>query len=352
MPDHQFNKSEEFEEKLLGEVGLRRVQHYEIYDTFFALENEEVGHIHTIETGYENPETLVLIHGYGSGGVFYYKLIAELRHRFHIYAIDLYGMGSSARPGLKNFEFDHVINFFVNALEAWRVRLNLSNFVLMGHSMGGFISGHWVRLKNPPLKYLYLLSPAGFTNKDDETIKNESGFFKGLALGIYDWYLHDKKSNPFNLLVFKDFFLKRNFKSKRIGLPDKEAEYAAGYLSSTLDKDECGERAVGVLLRFARYSTYPISRVLKDIKDQQGFRYPIVVLYGQTDWMDVKHSREVNCDLDLKIEIDTIADCGHQILLQNAPGLAKRLIDDQNIGYDRLTQVNHLYLGILSQIQS
>lgn len=333
------NKSEEYEEKLLGTVGLKRVQHYEIYDTFFTLGEDEVGHIHQIETGYENKEVLVLIHGYGGGAVFYYKLIAELRHKFHIYSIDLYGMGSSARPTMKSYEFDHVVDFFVDALEAWRIRMNLTDFVVMAHSMGGYISSQWVRLKNPPLKHLYLLSPAGFTNKDDETLKKENGFFTNMMMSVYDWYLHDKKGNPFNLLYFKDYFIKKKFQGKRLGLNEEEGEYAAAYLCSTLDKEECGERAVGVLLRFARYSRYPISQILDEIKKAGGLKYPIVVLYGEKDWMDYRHAIQINNELNINVEIDFISNCDHQIIFQNPKGLAQRLLVDLDKGYEVLAKV-------------
>lgn len=119
---------------------------------------------------------------------------------------------------------------------------------------------------------LYLLSPAGFSNKtDEEILGNDPGFLKRMGFKIFDYYMHKKNINPFNLMIFKEFNLKRNFKGKRLKLPEKEAELFAKYLTSTLDKDECGERAVGVLLRFARYSNHPICHILNDMKKTTGF---------------------------------------------------------------------------------
>lgn len=335
------NQSEIYEEKLLNIVGLTRGRDFEIYDSLFVFPNQQVGHLHTIEAGFENKQTLVLIHGYGSSAVFYYKVIQELHKTFHIYAIDLYGMGSSSRPPITNFEFDHVVDFFVDALELWRVKIGLTDFVLMGHSMGGYLSSQWIRLKNPPIKMLYLLSPAGFTNKDDETLKKETGYFKGLAMNVYDWYLHKNNKNPFNLLVCKEFFIKRHFKGKRIKMHEKEAEAAAKYLSSILDKQESGERAVGVLLRFAKYSNYPICDVLHEIRHTRGFQCPIVVIYGEKDWMDFKHSIEKNVELGLHLDIEFIPDCDHQIILQNPRVLCQKMMEDYEKGYHNIREVEY-----------
>lgn len=341
-PKPYMNPSEEHEEKLLECVYMKRIRDYEIYDVLFPMEDGEIGSIHTIETGYENKEVLVLIHGYGSGAVFYYKLMAELRHTFHIYSIDMYGLGSSSRPKLKSFDFNHVVSFFVEGLEAWRQKLNLQNFVLMGHSMGGYISSHWVRLKNPPLKMLYLLSPAGFTNKTDEELKKQSGFFmKNVMMPAYDYVLHQKNANPFNLILFgKEYFIKKKFQGKRIGMAEGEAEAAAKYLASTLEKDECGEKAVGVLLRFAKYSSYPICQILSELQATRGLQYPISVIYGATDWMDFNHSIEMNNKLGLHLEIFFVPDCDHQIILQNPKDLAIKLQGDYTRGYGTLFEVS------------
>ena len=338
--DQHDNISEAWEHKLLGEIGMQQIRDYEIYDSLFIYPDGEIGYVHTIEAGEHDAQPLVLIHGYGSGAVFYYKMIAELRHKFHVYAIDLNGMGSSSRRPITNFDFNNVVNFFIDALELWRLKIGLKNFVLMGHSMGGYISSHWVKLKNPPIKLLYLLSPAGFTNKDDETLKENAGFFKGLGLKVYDYFLHENKVNPFSYMVFRDYLLEKKFTGKRLNLPPKEGEYVAKYFGSTLDKTESGERAVGVLLRFAKYSNYPICQILHEIRHDQGFSYPIVVIYREKDWMDYEHSIEQNMTMDLRLEITFIPNCDHQIILQNPSGLCHRMLQDQAHGYDNIHKVD------------
>jgi pimeloyl-ACP methyl ester carboxylesterase len=41
---------------------------------------------------------MVLIAGYGAGGAIWYRIIKDLSIKFHLYFVDLLGMGSSGRP--------------------------------------------------------------------------------------------------------------------------------------------------------------------------------------------------------------------------------------------------------------
>lgn len=352
-PRNPANVTEKHEEDLLRCVGLIRDRDYTIRDVEFPLAGNQVGHIHTIEAGRGNKETLVLIHGYGSGAAFYYKMIANLKDIFHIYAIDMFGFGSSSRPTLPSFEFNEVVQFLVDGIEGWRQALNLRDFVLMGHSLGGYISSHWIRIKNPPLKMLYLLSPAGFTNRTDAEIKEKTSFFQKPLLWAYDYFLHEKKKNPMSWIPFaKEYFIKKKFAGKRIGMPSDEAEAASKYLASHIEKSECGEKTVGVLLRYARYSKYPICQMLKEILDHRGFDYPIVAIYGEKDWMDFNHSIQKNEELRLNVEIAILEKCDHQIILQNPDGLADRMRRDFQKGYESLSQVRLCIIFSTSSISS
>ena len=122
-------------------------------------------------------------------------------------------------------------------------------------------------------------------------------------------------------------------------MPQDEADAAAKYLTSHIEKSECGERTVGVLLRYARYSKYPICEILHQILHTRGFDYPIVAIYGETDWMDFRHSIKKNTELELNVEIAILNKCDHQIILQNPDGLADRLRRDFQVGHDNLRRV-------------
>jgi len=90
---------------------------------------------------------LVLIHGYGGSGALLYRLFPYLIKEFHIFAIDLIGMGSSSRPPFDCKNGDEADNYMIGYLEKWRIAIgNLTDFILAGHSYGGYISGTYASL--------------------------------------------------------------------------------------------------------------------------------------------------------------------------------------------------------------
>jgi len=41
---------------------------------------------------------LILLHGYGAGSCIFYRNMRDLSEHFHLFIVDLLGMGSSGRP--------------------------------------------------------------------------------------------------------------------------------------------------------------------------------------------------------------------------------------------------------------
>ncbi|KAL2871086.1 putative alpha/beta hydrolase [Aspergillus lucknowensis] len=119
--------------------------------------------------GEEADQHLVMLHGYGAGLGFFYKNFEPLsRPRgWQLHALDLLGMGRSTRPAfrIKAKEREDAIreaeDWFVDALEEWRVKRKIERFTLLGHSLGGYIAVNYA-LKYPGrINKLILASPVG-----------------------------------------------------------------------------------------------------------------------------------------------------------------------------------------------
>lgn len=119
--------------------------------------------------GEQADDTLVMLHGYGAGLGFFYKNYEPLSRvpGWKLYALDMLGMGNSARPPFKIHAKDQqgkireAEAWFIDALEEWRRARKIERFTLMGHSLGGYLAVSYA-LKYPGrLNKLILASPAG-----------------------------------------------------------------------------------------------------------------------------------------------------------------------------------------------
>jgi len=82
----------------------------------------------------EKRSPLVLLHGYGAGIGFWLLNLDDLAEQHeHIYAIDMLGCGRSSRPIFRAKTPEEAEQFFVDALERWRIQVNLDKMILLGN---------------------------------------------------------------------------------------------------------------------------------------------------------------------------------------------------------------------------
>src|ERR1700730_12486683 len=104
---------------------------------------------------------VVLLHGLGHwSDAAWGRLILPLDPRMRYVAFDLPGFGASDKPDAAIYD----VAFFTPALDDAFAQLGLDRFVLIGHSLGGYVAAHYAGAAADRVERLVLIAPAGFTH--------------------------------------------------------------------------------------------------------------------------------------------------------------------------------------------
>jgi len=166
-------------------------------------------HIHTVTFRLKNsnatrenveprnrPPPIVLLHGYGCAGGIHipaiHSIFKALSKRLgkdvvravnpEIHVVDWLGNGASSRPKFdqENFTVEDTENWFVDSLEEWRKKMNHEDLILVGHSLGGYMSAVYSLRYPERVAHLVLVSPAGVP-------RVPPGFSIDQLIGGLDW---------------------------------------------------------------------------------------------------------------------------------------------------------------------
>jgi cardiolipin-specific phospholipase len=321
-------------------------------------------------TGEAMDQNLVIIHGYGAGLGFFYKNFESLSRAkgWHLYALDLLGMGRSSRPPFRlkandrEAQIAEAEDWFIDSLEEWRVKRNIDKMTLVGHSMGGYMAVCYA-LKYPGrLNKLILASPVGIPEDPyatqaampeppTSTLQNEftqdqeleskadnNNFLNGRKKAeeaqqkanpnrlpvdnenpaprkpLPKWltYLWDANISPFSFVRWSGPLgprLVSGWTSRRFShLPPDEALALHDYAYSLFRLRGSGEYALAYILAPGAFARSPLIRrvhgvgrqTLSNGKLENGI--PVVLMYGENDWMDVKGGYAAKKKLDQEKE--------------------------------------------------
>ena len=120
------------EDTILSSTGLILGTNIHVLDVPIGHDN----YIHTINCGDDNKEVLVLVHGYASCGIIFFRILKELSEKYKVYSIDILGMGMSSRPRFDCTTAEETIDFFNKGIEKWRNALGLDQYFSRSFSRG------------------------------------------------------------------------------------------------------------------------------------------------------------------------------------------------------------------------
>lgn len=282
---------------------------------------------------------LVVLHGYGAGLAFFYRNFDALSSvpGWKLHALDLLGYGCSSRPKFEikskdPYESIHECeDFFIDAIEKWRIAKGIERFTFVAHSMGAYFASAYSMKYPGHIKKLVLVSPAGVSRsslsisaieqrKKDRNAPLESGqkLVKVPAWFNFLWECH---VSPFSLVRYTGPLGPRfvsGWTARRFAnLPPREADALHKYVYVIFNAPGSGEYMLNYLLAPGAYARWPLAERAKDITCDT------VWMYGANDWMDVNGGKEACENIQRvtgsseKPPLYIVKNAGHHIYLDN-----------------------------------
>ncbi|XP_026321021.1 1-acylglycerol-3-phosphate O-acyltransferase ABHD5 isoform X1 [Hyposmocoma kahamanoa] len=257
------------------------------YKRFYVDIGSVVGQsdkIWTISLNDESNKTpLVLLHGMGAGLALWCPNLDAFAATRPVYAIDLLGFGRSSRPKFAS-DATKVEAQWVESVEEWRREVNLSEFILLGHSLGGYIATAYAMKYPDRVRHLILADPWGFVEKPQNVYEkyNVPLWVKAVAVAVQPlnplWAV--RAAGPAGKwLVGKT---RPDISRKYLKyIPDAET-IIPEYIYQCNSQTPSGESAFHTLMQSFGWAKNPMVHRL----DKLDPNLPVTVLYGARSWVD------------------------------------------------------------------
>jgi pimeloyl-ACP methyl ester carboxylesterase len=276
--------------------------------------------INTIKAGSGPP--LVLVHGFGAGIGFWCGNIDALSEKYTVYAMDMLGFGRSSRPK-PNFKGpEQAEDYFTSFLEGWRQSVGLKRFVLLGHSLGGYVSACYALKHHDKIAHLILADPWGVPQKPPVEQRQLSFSQRMIvkALTLSSPLLAMRAVGPYGpSLVAKT----------RPDIPAKfshileNPEVVTNYLyHSNAQSPATGELAFSHLTEGLGWAKRPLINRLPALPNT----VPTTILYGSHTWMDKDAGVEMSRQMPGPVTVKEVHHSGHHIYIDNADHFNKVIL--------------------------
>lgn len=115
------------------------------------------GKTYLLEAGDADNPPIVLIHGSCSNSSMWFGEIGALSEKYHVYSVDIVGDAGNSEPN----RLDHKTDEFADWLKEVFDGLSIDKAVLMGNSLGGWVSLRFASKFPDRIEKLVLIAPSG-----------------------------------------------------------------------------------------------------------------------------------------------------------------------------------------------
>ena len=344
---YQSPEELEIEKRCLENSGIP----YEQFEIDNVIIDEEGNYVRTFQIGMNQnnskppKEKMVIIHGYGGTAIMFWPVMKDLAEDYHLILVDQLGKGSSSRPEFTYENANDATDFLVGWVEKWRQTIGILNekFILCGHSLGAYVSGHYTKRYPQYVKKLLLLSPFGvpkrtFTDEEFPEVFNSytpppGQFRPPLFMFKVTKKLWEKKWSPYAgmrkccdcFLRFQlNGYIRRKFKEI---IPWEHRLNYKEYLLQNIKKPGSTEYVIFVCFDHYLHAVLP----LDDENCLRGLDIPISIVYGDIDWMSGVGTHDLLSSNPYKGTFShqyVLEGSDHNLFFDNPTGLVKIIKDD------------------------
>ncbi|WP_416052979.1 alpha/beta fold hydrolase [Cupriavidus basilensis] len=245
--------------------------------------------LHYLDAGAGEP--VVFIHGSGPGASghsnFKHNAPAFAAAGFRTVVVDLPGYGQSSKPA----DVEYTLDFFVAALRAQLLALELPRCVLVGNSLGGAIALKYALDYPEHVSRLVMMAPGGV--EDRETYFRMEGIEKMVSLFTGGQMNHDTMRELLKLLVHDATLVTDALVDERMAVCKEQPREVLATMKVPNLTERLGEIACPVLGFWGTEDRFnPAGGALKFLQGCRDARFVLINRCGH--WVMVEHSDYFN----------------------------------------------------------
>lgn len=259
---------------------------------------------------------IVLVHGFGAAAAMWYANIEAIAAQVErpVLSIDLLGFGASSRPRLAaDADPASAENFFVDSMHDLVRTLELGKLVLVGHSLGGFLSAAFAIKHRELVDKLVLASPVGVPRKPEGYEASQRRLFRVI------FALWERGLTPQQLVRFAgprgERLVRAAVQRRFWTLTPAEHDVLADYIYQISAAPKSAEVSMNTILSPGAFARLPLA----DRIDRLDHQLETLWLYGESDWMDPTKPIEWLTDVrrQHRWQMRFVPDAGHQLFMEN-----------------------------------
>lgn len=250
---------------------------------------------------------IMMVHGMGGGVGLWALNLESLSRNRPVYAFDLLGFGRSSRPVFSD-NAREAENMFVESIENYRRAMGLDKFILLGHSLGGFLSAAYTLRYPQHVKHLILVDPWGMPRRPTEVQKPLPFAFRLILSIVNLGYPMSvlRMLGPFGPSLVKKY---RPQLAETFGNKLGDDSLLHDYIYHCNAQDPSGEIGFKNMTEGFGWAKYPMIERMAAIDPS----VPITFIYGADSWIDRRTGLSFQGSHKGYVDVQIIQGAGHHV---------------------------------------